>query len=577
MAKPGSADRADGAADRMWWRALNDASAGRVVLPEVEPLVREHLRWHPHADAALLRRAHAVAHHLHDGQLRKSGEPYITHPRAVATILAELGMDTATLVAALLHDTVEDTPFTIGQLRADFGDEVAVMVDGVTKLDRSMYGEAAAGETFRKMVLAAAADLRVLLIKLADRVHNLRTLRFQPPHKQRKIAQGTRDLLIPFAERLGVYHLKRELDDLCFEFLEPEAYRATVAARDTARAQDRSELDGVVEHLRAVLAEFRVKADVLVKERHLHSIHSSRGGDLANLDPFAISRISVVVKRDDYRDCYIALGAIHGLWRPLPARFKDFIAVPKYNLYRALHTVVVHSSGRVFDVLVRTAAEYRVSEFGLIAYVADATSADGRRAVTHRPDLEWLRRLLAWQGQADAQDLLAGVRTDLGPDSMVTFTREGDLVTLPKGATPLDFAYTVAPELGDGYMGALVDGRLVSVSTPLRDGSKVEILTGGDSGPSESWLTFVKTGQARVGITRRLARRRLEETAAHGRTRVAAELLDRGIDLIEVESSGVATAVARRLGYPDLDALYAAVGTENVDLGDLVTALLAPR
>lgn len=572
MVKPETADPADGSASRVWWQRLNAANAGKVALPEAEPLVREHLRWHRSADAALLRRAYAVAHHLHDGQMRKSGEPYITHPLAVAMILAEVGMDTATLVAALLHDTVEDTPFGIGHLAADFGEEVAVMVDGVTKLDKSMYGDAAAGETFRKMVLAAAADLRVLLIKLADRIHNMRTLRFQPPHKRRKIAQSTRDQLIPFAERLGVYHFMRELEDLCFEYLETEAYEQTLAARDAARRLDYTELDETVEELRSVLAGFRVKADVVVRERHLYSIHTSRHGDMTGLDPFTISRISVVVRRAE-RDCYIALGAIHGRWRPIPARFKDFIAVPKYNLYRALHTVVIKPGGRMFDILIRSAEQFRVSEYGLIAHVADATSKDGRRAVTHRPDLEWLQRLLAWQGQADAEDLLAGVRSDLTPDGMVTFTREGALVSLPKGSTPLDFAYTFDPDCGDNYMGAMVDGKLVSATSPLRDGSIVEILTGSSSGPDEEWLNVVKTGPARVGISRQLSRRRFEKAASRGRHLLADELRLRGVDLTEIEARGTATSVARRLGYAELDSLYAAAESEDVGITEIIEAM----
>ncbi|MDS1272045.1 HD domain-containing protein [Lipingzhangella sp. LS1_29] len=569
----GTADPTTGATSRTWWQRLNAATAGRIHHTEVEPLVREHLRWHPRAGVDTLRRAYAVAHHLHDGQRRKSGEPYISHPLAVALILAETGVDTATLVAALLHDTVEDTPYTVGQLRAQFGDEVAIMVDGVTKLDRSMYGADAAGETFRKMVLAASADLRVLLIKLADRLHNLRTLAFQPPHKQRKIAAATREALIPFAERLGVYALKRELEDLCFAYLEPEAYEATVNAIAEARSRDRAELDGVVRRLRDVLSEFRIKNDVIVRDRHPYSVHTTRGGHLEGLDSFGVSRIIVTVPRDS-RDCYIALGAVHSAWKPLPARLKDFIAVPKYNLYRALHTTVVNNSGRVFEVIVCTAEEYRVSEYGLIAHVADATSDDGRRAVTRRADLEWLQRLLSWQGQVSADELLQGVRTDLVPDSMVTFTREGDLVTLPRGATALDFAYALSPELGDRYMGAQVDGRLVPAATRLRDGQTVEILTSEDSSASASWLTVVKTGPARSGITQRLAEQQAERDASQGRAEIRERLRTAGYSLLELEGTGVATSVARRLGYADLEGLYTAANSGDIDPGNLVTELV---
>lgn len=569
----GITDSTTSVTSRMWWQQLNAATSGQMRHTEVEPLVREHLRWHPRAGIESLRRAYAVAHHLHEGQMRKSGEPYISHPLAVALILAETGVDTATLVAALLHDTVEDTPYSVGQLRAQFGDEVAVMVDGVTKLDRSMYGADAAGETFRKMVLAASADLRVLLIKLADRVHNLRTLGFQPEHKQRRIASATRDLLIPFAERLGVYALKRELEDLCFAYLEPEPHADTVTAIAEGRTHARDEFDAVRTRLTQVLAEFRIRSEVVVRDRHPYSVHTTRGGHLDGLDSFGVSRIIVTVPRES-RDCYIALGAIHSAWKPLPARFKDFIAVPKYNLYRALHTTVVTSSGRVFELIVCTVEEYRISEYGLITHVADATCADGRRAVTRRADLDWLQRLLSWQRQVTADELLQGMRTDLVPDSMVIFTREGDLVSLPRGATALDFAYAVSPELGDRYMGAQVDGRLVPAATRLRDGQTVEILTSDDSSASASWLTVVKTGPARSGITQRLAEQQAEREASQGRTEIQEHLRTAGYSLLELEGTGIATSVARRLGYSDLDGLYTATNAGDVNAAELVTELV---
>jgi RelA/SpoT family (p)ppGpp synthetase len=555
-----------------WWRRFVAGGVGRAELPAAEPLLAAHRRHHPKADFTLLRRAYLAADHLHSGQWRKSGAPYISHPLSVATILAEMGMDTITLVAGLLHDTVEDTPYTLGQVYGDFGEEVAILVDGVTKLDGAKWGDRAAAETFRKMILASATDLRVLVIKLADRLHNLRTLRFQPRHKQERIARASLELLVPFAERLGVHVLKREMDDLCFASLEPDVYTAAAAAVSEVEPAHHDYFARAGDQLAAELAAARLDAEVVIRRRHLYSIHLDRDGDLTGLVPGDTTRLLVVVDGDD-RDCYIALGAVHGLWHPVPGRLKDYIAAPRHNMYRALHTSVIGPDGAVLDLFVRTREGHRVAEYGLVAHVADAASAADRRAVTRRSDLEWLRRLLNWQGQAGAAEFLDSLRIDLGPGSIITFTPSGQMVPLPPGATPIDLAYALSADIGNHCVGALVNGRLIPLSATLVDGNVVEVLTADGGSPSADWLEFAKTAQARVQIAQWLAERRDEQAASAGRRLLAAELDAQGVDLFEAEGNGAAMAAARRLGHRDLDALYAAVVAEQVDLGDLAKAI----
>ncbi|QUX27637.1 bifunctional (p)ppGpp synthetase/guanosine-3',5'-bis(diphosphate) 3'-pyrophosphohydrolase [Nocardiopsis akebiae] len=561
----------DVTASTQWWQGLNAAKAASTPADRVRALVREHQRWYPRADVALLSRAYAVAEHLHKEQRRKSGEPFIIHPVAVATILAEMGLDTATLVAALLHDTVEDTPFSLAHLAAEFGTEVGVMVDGVTKVDRSMYGSAAAGETFRKMVVAARDDLRVLLIKLADRLHNLRTLQFQPPHKRVKIAQGTRELLIPLAERLGVYRLKRDLEDLCFEYLEGEDFERVSTRVARVRENSAHEVDALRVSLRDGLASFRVKARVEVRPRHPYSVFTSGTGLTGDPDPLDTVRYVVVVKGDE-RNAYLALGAVHGRWKPYPAKFRDFIATPRYNLYRALHTTVLTESGRRVQIIICDSHAQQVSEYGIIADIRQATGRDGRLTTERTTDPEWLTRLLGWQEQASAEELLEGVRTDLA-DSITVLTGQGQVLTLPEGATPVDVAYALGADTGDRYSAAAIDGRLVSPATRVREGDTVHIITKSVPAPDRGWLESVRTGRARVAIAAWHRTRAHEEAEHTGRERMIALV---GADrLIEAESSGAMTGVARRSGYPSLEELYVALGYEQVGSEDVAALLPA--
>ncbi|HEY7484365.1 MAG TPA: HD domain-containing protein [Streptosporangiaceae bacterium] len=554
---------------RSGW-AVRVPSARPAEQPGVEPLIAAHRAACPGGDLAEIRRAYAVAERQHRGAMRKSGAPYITHPLAVAMILAALGMDTTTLVAALLHDTVEDTPYTLGEVRADFGEDVAVLVDGVTKLDGERWGDRAEAETFRKMVLAAAADLRVLVIKLADRLHNLRTLGFQPPHKRERIAKASLELLVPFAERLGIYVLKREMDDLAFAALHPEAYARTHAAAEAAMAV-RPGLEPALGRMRACLADHDVAARVITRPRHLYAVHVERDGDVAGLRPTDVARVLVLVDGSE-QDCYVALGAVHSAFHPITGRVKDFIALPKYNLYRSLHTVVIGPEGDMLDVIIRSRAMHPVAEYGIIEHIRET----GGDAVTGRRDLGWLGRLLAWQSDVPSADFLDNLRVDLSGGNLPALTPSGEVVALPRGATAIDFAYALGPDTGDHCIGAVINGRLAALSAEVRSGYLVEILTAPEAGPSADWLEFAKAAQTRAHIQHWLARRAADEAAVTGRHRLVRALADRDIDLLVAEGSGSSLSIARGLGYTEIDEMYAALAAGSLSLGDLLPRFARP-
>ena len=430
------------------------------------------MQQHPDADVPTLERAYAVAEEQHRGQRRKSGEPFITHPLAVAMILANLGLDTTTLVAALLHDTIEDTRYTLTRTQQDFGLEVAHLVDGVTKLDKVRFGADAEAETLRKMIVAGGRDLRVLVIKLADRLHNMRTLRYQPAHKQQRIARATQDVLVPLADRLGIHVLKRELEGLCFAVLQP-AEAAMAARLDRERRPHRARLAAAVAaELAPDLRAARIGARVTERPRHLYSAYRTsreRGGTGAEL--LDAARVLVLVPDGDPADCYAVLGLVHGRWRPVPGRFKDHIAVPKFNLYQSLHTTVLGPGGEPVDVLIRTESMHRVAEHGVAAHL-QAADRPGAIGASGGRDMEWLRRLLAWQREvADAGEFIRTLRDDLGDGrEVLVFTAGGEAVPLPAGATPVDLAYALGGSVGHRTIGARVNGGLVGLSSPLEDG-----------------------------------------------------------------------------------------------------------
>ncbi|MEV4944684.1 HD domain-containing protein [Streptomyces sp. NPDC053755] len=482
----------------------------RDRLPDAIGHVAEaHRAHHPDADLAVLRRAYVLAESSHRGQFRKSGEPYITHPLAVTLILAELGAETTTLTAALLHDTVEDTEVTLDQVQAQFGDEVAYLVDGVTKLEKVDYGAAAEPETFRKMLVATGNDVRVMSIKLADRLHNMRTLGVMRPEKQVRIAKVTRDVLIPLAERLGVQALKSELEDLVFAILHPEEYentRALIAGNTGAG----DALAAIAEHVTTLLREADIPAEVLVRPRHFVSVHRVRlkRGDLRGSD---FGRLLVLVGED--ADCYAVLGELHTCFTPVISEFKDFIAAPKFNLYQSLHTAVAAPDGAVAEVLIRTHQMHKVAEAGVVAlgnpYTPPPTgdraetAEDGERADPTRPG--WLSRLLDWQeATPDPDTFWTSLRADLAEDQEITvFRADGGTLGLPAGASCVDAAYAQYGEAAHSCLGARVNGRLATLGTVLADGDTVQLLLAQDaaSGPSPEWLDHARTPAARIAIT----------------------------------------------------------------------------
>ncbi|MEV5331418.1 RelA/SpoT family protein [Streptomyces werraensis] len=497
---------------RLGRAALLGSSSARDRLPDaIGHVVEAHRAHHPDADLEPLRRAYLLAESSHRGQMRKSGEPYITHPLAVTLILAELGAETTTLTASLLHDTVEDTDVTLDQVGEEFGEEVRYLVDGVTKLEKVDYGAAAEPETFRKMLVATGNDVRVMSIKLADRLHNMRTLGVMRPAKQERIAKVTRDVLIPLAERLGVQALKTELEDLVFAILHPEEYETTreLIVRNAAREDD--PLADVADDVRKVLREADIPAEVLIRPRHFVSVHrvSRKRGPLRGAD---FGRLLVLVNED--ADCYAVLGELHTCMTPVVSEFKDFIAVPKFNLYQSLHTAVAGDDGQVVEVLIRTHQMHKVAEAGVVAlgnpYAAppeEQSAGDGERADPTRPG--WLSRLLEWQQAApDPDTFWSTLREDLAQDREITvFRPDGGALGLPEGATCVDAAYAQYGEDAHACIGARVNGRLARLSTVLKDGDTVQLLMDQDaaSAPSREWLDHATTPAARIAIQRWLA------------------------------------------------------------------------
>jgi guanosine-3',5'-bis(diphosphate) 3'-pyrophosphohydrolase len=502
-------------------RAALLGSGGRDQVPDaIDHLIKVHRARHPEARAdavETLRRAYLLAESSHRGQTRKSGEPYITHPLAVTLILAELGAETTSLTASLLHDTVEDTEVTLDQVRREFGEEVSYLVDGVTKLEKVDYGAAAEPETFRKMLVATGSDVRVMSIKLADRLHNMRTLGVMRPEKQARIAKVTRDVLIPLAERLGVQALKTELEDLVFAILHPEEHARTRALIEANAAAHDDPLNAVAEDVRAVLRDAGIAAEVAIRPRHAVSVHRvllKRGGvPLGGCD---FGRILVLVGED--ADCYAVLGELHTCFTPVIAEFKDFIAAPKFNLYQSLHTAVADSGGRIAEILVRTRKMHRVAEAGVIALgdphaVAEQPqAADGERLDPTQPG--WLARLLEWQRAApDPDTFWTALRDDLAQDREITVVTHhgGDTsgtLRLPAGASCVDAAYAVHGEAGHACVGVRVNGRLAPLGTRLRDGDTLQLLMDdtASSGPDPEWLEHATTPAARIAITGWLSR-----------------------------------------------------------------------
>ncbi|MFH8554733.1 RelA/SpoT family protein [Streptomyces celluloflavus] len=560
--------------------------------PVLEPLLRAVRGNDPKIETATLRqveRAYQVAERWHRGQKRKSGDPYITHPLAVTTILAELGMDPATLMAGLLHDTVEDTEYGLDTLRRDFGDQVALLVDGVTKLDRVKFGEAAQAETVRKMVVAMAKDPRVLVIKLADRLHNMRTMRYLKREKQEKKARETLEIYAPLAHRLGMNTIKWELEDLAFAILYPKMYDEIVRLV-AERAPKRDEYLAIVtDEVQADLRAARIKATVTGRPKHYYSVYQKmivRGRDFAEI--YDLVGIRVLV--DTVRDCYAALGTVHARWNPVPGRFKDYIAMPKFNMYQSLHTTVIGPSGKPVELQIRTFDMHRRAEYGIAAhwkYKQEAV-AGASKVRTDVPkgkgagqdtvnDMAWLRQLLDWQKETeDPGEFLESLRFDLSRNEVFVFTPKGDVIALPAGATPVDFAYAVHTEVGHRTIGARVNGRLVPLESTLDNGDLVEVFTSKapGAGPSRDWLGFVKSPRARNKIRGWFSKERRDEAIEQGKDAIARAMRKQNLPIQRILTGDSLVTLAHEMRYPDISSLYAAIGEGHVAAQGVVQKLV---
>jgi GTP pyrophosphokinase len=614
---------------RSWFAAPDRLGRAAPSITPMAALVRAHRQVHPGADTTAVRKAYVTAKRSHEGQFRKSGEPYVTHPLAVAQILAELGMDTTTLVAALLHDTVEDTPYTLDLLRVDFGDEVAHLVDGVTKFDKGHFGAIAEAETIRKMMVAARRDVRVLVIKLADRLHNMRTLDARSPASRARIAGATREVLIPLCDRLGIQVLKRELEDVVLEHLEPETF-AEIDLVVRERPLWKDFLDHIIASTEHALRSDEVRADVQPRHRHHYTIWRDTRAVGRNIKPLDMPRIVILVDGSD-TDCYTALGAIHRTFRPVPGRFKDFIASPKNNLYRSLHTTVLGPDSRPVEVLIRTQQMHRDVEYGIIArfryppnrVLSDRVSASIGQALTSGPvialgralpeavrrpiagalgmltgdardardaaaaaaetaDLEWLRRVLDLeQDTANAAHFVRSLQSDLA-ESQIQVISRGRALVLPAGSTPVDVAYELGPSVGDRALSVTVNGDMAALSTLLVDGDVVDVIeapAGQSAGPFEEWLTFVRSPKARVHLRRRFRSHSVEDDPAGTITdRIAIGRAALGLALRR-RSRGLAddewlVKLAEHLGYPDLDTMLVTIAEHRLSADSAVDKLI---
>ncbi|MGY0487741.1 RelA/SpoT family protein [Streptomyces sp. WG-D5] len=561
--------------------------------PVLEPLLRIVRSNDPKIETSTLRqveRAYQVAERWHRGQKRKSGDPYITHPLAVTTILAELGMDPATLMAGLLHDTVEDTEYGLDTLKRDFGDQVALLVDGVTKLDKVKFGEAAQAETVRKMVVAMAKDPRVLVIKLADRLHNMRTMRYLKREKQEKKARETLEIYAPLAHRLGMNTIKWELEDLAFAILYPKMYDEIVRLV-AERAPKRDEYLAIVtDEVQSDLRSARIKATVTGRPKHYYSVYQKmivRGRDFAEI--YDLVGIRVLV--DTVRDCYAALGTVHARWNPVPGRFKDYIAMPKFNMYQSLHTTVIGPNGKPVELQIRTFDMHRRAEYGIAAHwkykqeaVAgaskvrtDAPKSSGKGKDDHLNDMAWLRQLLDWQKETeDPGEFLESLRFDLSRNEVFVFTPKGDVIALPAGATPVDFSYAVHTEVGHRTIGARVNGRLVPLESTLDNGDLVEVFTSKaqGAGPSRDWLGFVKSPRARNKIRAWFSKERREEAIEQGKDAIARAMRKQNLPIQRILTGDSLVTLAHEMRYPDISSLYAAIGEGHVTAQSVVQKLV---
>ncbi|GAB2447101.1 GTP pyrophosphokinase [Conyzicola lurida] len=547
----------------------------------VDRLIKTVRLHHPKADIALIERAYSAAELAHRGQKRRSGEPYITHPVAVAQILADLGIGSKTIAAALLHDTVEDTDYELDTLRHDFGDEIAMLVDGVTKLDKLKYGDSAQAETVRKMVVAMSKDIRVLVIKLADRLHNARTWGFVSEETATRKAKETLEIYAPLAHRLGIQTIKWELEDLSFSVLYPKLY-VEIESLVRQRTPQREEfVQQVIDSVNDDLKSSKIKGSVAGRPKQYYSIYQKmivRGREFDEI--YDLVGIRVLV--NSVRDCYAVLGSIHARWNPIPGRFKDYIATPKFNLYQSLHTTVIGPQGRPVEIQIRTQEMHQRAEFGVAAHWKYKERVNGGRgsssALQDDGDMAWLAHISDWEAEtSDPDEFLDSLRFEIGAKEVYVFTPQGKVIGLPAGATPVDFAYAVHTEIGHRTMGAKVNGRLVPLESELNSGDSVEVFTSKnpDSGPSQDWLNFVKSPRARSKIRGWFTKERRDEAIEQGKDAIARAMRKQNLPLQKLMSQDSFNDVAAQMRYEDVSALYAAVGEGHVSTQSVIEKVLA--
>ena len=569
-----SVKRADAAV-----KTMHDFTSPEVLYKE---LINSVLKYHPSTDISMIEKAYKVASEAHEGQKRKSGEPYIIHPLCVAIILADLELDKETIVAGLLHDAVEDTWMTYEEVEKEFGSEVALLVDGVTKLGQLSYSAdkvEVQAENLRKMFLAMAKDIRVILIKLADRLHNMRTLQYMRPEKQQEKARETMDIYAPIAMRLGISKIKVELDDLSLKYLKPDVYYDLVHKVALRKSEREQFVGAIVKEVKKHMDDANIKAQVDGRVKHFFSIYKKMVNQDKTIDQiYDLFAVRILV--DTVKDCYAALGVIHEMCKPIPGRFKDYIAMPKPNMYQSLHTTLIGPNGQPFEIQIRTYEMHRTAEYGIAAHWKYKESSDGKAPVgkSEEEKLNWLRQILEWQrDMSDNKEFMSLLKNDLDlfADSVYCFTPQGDVKTLPSGSTPVDFAYSVHSAVGNKMVGARVNGKLVPIEYEIKNGDRIEIITSQNSqGPSRDWLKLVKSTQAKNKINQWFKKELKEDNILKGKEMLAQYARAKGFKIANYTKTQYLEAVLRKYGFRDWDSVLAAIGHGGLKEGQVFNKLV---
>ncbi len=538
-------------------------------------------KYHPSVDISMVEKAYQIAYKAHKDQKRKSGEPYIIHPLCVGIILADLELDKETIVAGLLHDVVEDTVMTTDEIRSEFNNEVALLVDGVTKLGQLSYSADkldTQAENLRKMFLAMAKDIRVILIKLADRLHNMRTLQYMRPEKQKEKARETREIYAPIAQRLGISKIKVELDDLSLKYLEPEVYYDLIEKVSLKKGERQSYIDDIVRNVQVHLTKAGIHAEIYGRAKHLFSIYKKMVNQSKTIDQiYDLFAVRVIV--DTVKDCYAVLGVIHEMYKPVPGRFKDYIAMPKENMYQSLHTTLIGPGGTPFEIQIRTFEMHKVAEYGIAAHWKYKEASDGKKVSVREQEekkLVWLRQILEWQQESDNQEFLSLLKSDLNlfNDSVYCFTPSGDVKTLPNGSTPIDFAYSIHSAVGNNMVGARVNGKLVTIDYQIQNGDRIEIITSQNSkGPSADWLKIVRSTQARNKINQWFKHENKEDNIIRGKELLTSFCKAKGQNLADLLKPEYTEFVTKKYGFRDWDSILAAVGHGGLKEGQIANKL----